>query len=780
MATELVFNIEEVVEGLHQITNSNGSRFEVTRSFHYDSEQAWLNGELLDKLTIHANRETWVFGEQVKELADAVLKVSFSLTNKDNHSGLMRLVGALAYRNLDVLAQLEGITHLVRDAGKLQSNAKFDKSSKPLKDHVIHTACDLDAGYRLLDIPDAAGIPLYERLFARMMDGLVEVFPGLDSHRVRALVEDPSIEDQNVEHPEDLRRKRVRRFVADCWIATALLHDVGYLHMLGPRLVKAYEGGRFGPSSWSDRKAGSLYRWFEDVAKLARHFEGGGEPGSQRFCFPPIDEFWGDDGKFELPGDHHGYISGYMLIEALLSDRKLPWRSLGIAERCIAVIAAAACGFHSMDVLWHCDSMLDADGSSLVLEKALLHLGFSGNPVRAHLLKNGVQLDRLIGRIRQSDPSAVRELSEELNHLISVPEEFRARIQDAAKWSLTERSEYQDLLTDGGVVLAEARSLFEKLESSKLPPKRVELLNRFVLEAALGGGIRSSLEQAWAAAWRYNPMGVYLYAVDAIQEWVRLVWKRLDRQIAEKSISDEPAKKRTFDIRIPGSTVLPEGLAGAIGQCPIPEAIIRFGALEESKPGVELGRNGKQLWVAQPMGDYDYDRLAGMPTDVQKRRNLPIAMQLITGYRGLKCSVPTRLNTSSRGHVHELAVRMAEEIRRVAVRRTGGVPDEIVTDGAPFVVAFDSRQSAIIKAIEEDLAREDDSRKEHAMKYFSKHYDVELGKRPPMALTGDLAADTHLDLIRTAFKSALADPGDPKPVDPPSPQAELFDDETEE
>lgn len=747
MAAELVVNTAEALDCLNSIMDRSGSRYSIARSLHSDSDHEWLESGLLDQLSRYPQRETRVFGGQVKELGDAILRVGQTLTYKDNPSALMRLVGALAYRHLDVLAQLEGITHLVRSAASPRHHSDKDKYSKPLKDHVLHTACDLDAGFRLLEVKDAEGVPLFARLFEHMMNGLETVFPGLDAGHVRNLVKSTG-------------EQGIRGFVEDCWIATALLHDIGYLHMLGLLLVTAYEGDEFGPSSRTDREASPLYRWFENVTSLTRRFDGDVFSGRafdsrRKFSLPPLKLLWGDRDKLESPSDHHGFVSGYMLLEAILSGDDNPaWDSMGKAERCIAVIAAAACGFHSGDFLDHCQATLEAKDIKISRGKILSSLKDHDNPITIHLSSRYVPVKSLLADIEGGKADSMDKLIKELDDIITVPADSRTKAR-AGKYALARRAEYREFLKNATSVPAEALNLAEKAGRSELAPERVELSNRFLVEAALNGGIASSLEQSWQDAWRTNPMGVYLYAVDAIQEWVRLVWKRLDRQVFE---SDDK-----ITVNILGSSVHPDGLAGAVGQCPIPEAILRFGALEETKPGVELKRQGAQLWVTKPLGDYDFDRLVGTPDDIQKRRNLSLAMQLITGYAGIKCTLRSApLKTRGQDGVRELAVQMAEDLRRVLMRHSGGIPDEIVADGAPVVVEFDRSQSPIINYIYESLlALQDDLARRHVQRQISRQLGLLLIKRPPSAK--EQQAARILDLIREAFRNAETAPRDEQP-----------------
>src|SRR5262249_55353349 len=163
-------------------------------------------------------------------------------------------------------------------------------------------------------------------------------------------------------------------------------------------------------------------------------------------------------------------------MEALLGGksksvrRSRPWDSLGKVDRCLAVIASTACGFHSADIVSYSEKSLDGDGC-INWNMAAAHLERRDNPVRVNLDALLVDVASLLRGVRQGDSYAVRELTRELNKLVLLPAGAKVSRDEAARHVLTKRAGYLELLESKEDLATEAKAQFEKLKGGKIHPE---------------------------------------------------------------------------------------------------------------------------------------------------------------------------------------------------------------------------------------------------------------------------------------------------------------------
>jgi hypothetical protein len=595
-----------------------------TRDRLYSGSADWPDEAVWKGYALTEQRAPDVFiTPESRGLVVALQHLTVAVSGGSNPSRLLRFVGAVAGRHLDILAQLESVKRTVFDAAKVRPVGWIEPPKKgPLKDHVLHAGCVLDAAIELLDQRGADGQELHTRLFEAMRRAYDSVFPP-GRGAANPLDE--------ITAPNDRKA-----FVTDCCLGAVLAHDNGYLPMFELHLRDARVGPLVGFLQHEVSGRDALRRWVEQVHGdvRAQLLVQGADPGAIPVLLPPFANAWMTDKELaEKPDKLHGSVSGYQLLDYFIRSRLSAWAALAPAERWMLLMIAGASIFHGAELPALCAPRLTRED---VADRAQLAAALTriDNPVRraleaepdAGLVPQSAQvggddaaLDAVLGRLNewiengtfQTHPEFQRVLGENPSH------------------------ELQELLRGRG------------RDFGDHAPAWQARLNRVILESALPG-LRSTLDRALARVWDVNPLGLYLYAVDAMQEWVRLTWETTHSN--ETGPNEEPLQIHT-PAGVEAGRLLNqhlglaeiEGLKAVIGQSPIPKTVIEF--FTQAGTGDRTQRVEIRYHELEPRenrfvtryGSYDYRRITG---DFQKDRTIPAAMRLITGCNRVVCILP--------------------------------------------------------------------------------------------------------------------------------------------
>jgi hypothetical protein len=597
----------------------------------YGQSSQW-NDPTIWKLLQHTEpRPAEVFVEEgCRELVAKLLSITKSVSGAANPSYLLRFVAAVAGRHLDILAQLESMKRAVFDAGLAHTVGTSISHKRPLKDHVLHAGCVLDAAVGLLDQPAYDGTKLFLKLFnamERAYDGVFTNSPAAESNPLSDITSD---EDR-------------KAFVTDCCVGAVLAHDNGYLPMFELHLQDARVGHLIGflrqeaSQSAREQLAGWLMRIEHAVSgRLARQ---GADGAAMPFLLPPFRNAWMTDKDLKVKPDRlHGSVSGYQLLDYFFCSTPGAWDCLAPTEQWMLLMIAGASIFHGTELPALCNPVLTPQD---VVNRAAFQASLSrpDNPVRMALARDPEGVPASIDR---DDDGALRDTLARLNKLIFEN-------------TLHRHPDFQELhdgdATDGMErwrVTHELQELLRGMDQDKgdhAKAWRIRL-NRFILEATLEG-LRPALDQALAQTWQFNPLGLYLYAVDAMQEWVRLTWETThsvdvgpNEKPLQMTTASGPEPARLLNVHVGLQEV--EGLKVIIGQAPIPKTVVEFfpRAGTNQTERIEIRYHqvepSEKRFVTQ-YGSYDYRQITG---DFQKERTIPAAMRLITGCERITCVVP--------------------------------------------------------------------------------------------------------------------------------------------
>lgn len=607
--------------------------------------------------------------EECRNLVAKLLSLTKAVSGKHNPSHLLRFVASIAGRHLDILAQLESLKREVFEASLVHVIGEPKPSTRPQKDHVLHAACVLDAAVALLDMPAYDGRKLFQHLFEAMENAYNHTFHNSPS--IETFDNSPASEKNPlaaITSDEDRRA-----FVVDCCVGAVLAHDNGYLPMFELHLRDARVGHLMGflKPDESQSARDQLRTWLEQVEKdVTAHLSQLGANGTALpFLIPPYRNAWMAEGELkEKPDKLHGAVSGYQLLDYFFRSKSQAWKCLAPVEQWMLLMIAGASIFHGAELPALCDPALKPED---IVDAAQLKAALTNpdNPVRLALES-------------EPDPKAL------LEHANRVDTDRGARAQILRrlnKWifeeALHHRTEFAEALYNsaGKKLSSLPLELRELLPDKKKEKNRGEhakawrvRLNRLILEATLCGCLRSSLDDALALAWQYNPLGLYLYSVDAMQEWVRLAWETTHSLGAGPNGKTFPPTNST---RGPGCLLTDslvsgtiEGLTVMIGQAPIPttaiEFILRADTTDQTERIVirypELEPKDR-LFVTQ-YGYYDRMQLTG---EFQKARTIPAAMRLITGCEAVDCIIPD----ISEKALNDLVEKLEKEICDAAEKK---------------------------------------------------------------------------------------------------------------
>jgi hypothetical protein len=390
----------------------------------------------------------------------------------------------------------------------------------------------LEAGRTLLaEFRNVRKTPIWAVLYRSMLICLVEAFPNFPVSELRDLIDEAGGDG-------------ARQFVEDCWMATVLAHDNGYLPMIELNLRRARRGDWIGPLREDGSRAEDLKDWLgRTIQRVHRSLQSSwGRSGQISLLLPDLETIGihHDVEYREKPAAIHGAVSGYQMLDYLLEEHggARPWDGLNLVEKAMAVIVAGASIFHTADV-----------------------------------------------------PGLCRKT----------------------------------------------------VTPSRLPPDQIQQFDR--LPEAVRGRLKKRFEVAFKKLMRFNPMGVFLYAVDSLEEWVRPTWHTIYSEEAKSFgvFRSEYGERYGLIERL-------DGLTAIIGQCPVPKSRIK---LEKGGKRLNISFHRPPYWdklhvvgLKEDGGDhritpgsYDYQRLTG---DLQKDALLPAALHALTG-----CTVTVALTHGS-------------------------------------------------------------------------------------------------------------------------------------
>ncbi len=626
----------------------------------YDGSRGWTDEAVWRKFQLTPHRLSEVFvTEECQKLVSGLLTLTRAVGGSTNPSFLLRFVAAVASRHLEILAHLESVKRTVFDAALIHPADTSSPEKRPLKDHVLHAGCVLDAAIALLDQTGHDGQKLFLRLFDAMRQAYDNIFTGPEA------APNPLA---NI--TSDAERKA---FVTDCCVGAVLAHDNGYLPMFEVHLGDAHVGHLIGFLKRKQSAREELRGWLDKVtgkvsAQLVRD---GADVTAITLLLPPFTNAWMTEKDLnEKPDKLHGSVSGYQLLDYFFCSKTAARKALVPAEQWMLLMIAGASIFHGAELPALCDPILSPED---IADRSLLRadLARSDNPVRQALVNepDGASL------LQQAD-----EIEGDDSCLLAVLTRLNAWIDCE---SLQNRSEFQQSLKRNPSY--ELRELLRGREKDKGEHAEAwqTRLNRLILEASLQG-LRPALDHTLARVWAVNPLGLYLYAVDAMQEWVRLTWETTHSNDTGPNV--KPLQKRTAagtkSVRLLSQHLglnQIEGLKVIIGQSPIPKTVIEFfprgrtsdrtERIEIRYPEVDPPEN---RFVTQ-YGFYDYRRITG---DFQKARTIPAAMRLITGCARVDCILPDRTEVALdavvdalEGVVREVAGR--DELPELSIPSTG-------------------------------------------------------------------------------------------------------------
>jgi hypothetical protein len=550
---KVTFDLPSTTNHIHKLIDKALYQNPTLRSLYHGTDHKWVEESVwIDRAITDDEKPLHVYSPEYKAAGEALLTLGKTLADQRTRSSFLRFIGAVCGRHLDILAQLECVNRAVKDATLIHISPGRNrrKPGKPQKEHTVHAACVLEAGrYLLSECSNVNGQPVWSVLYKAILTSLKAAFPNF-----------PHGEFCN--HLEGAGASGPKQFIEDCWLATVLAHDNGYLPMIELNLRRARGGDWIGPLMERNSRLNDLKGWLgrtiEQVHKELQQDWGMTE--DVRLLLTNLEQLGlqHDDEYREKPAAVHGAVSGYQLLDYLLftstKTGQSPWKYLNLVEKAMAVVVAGASIFHTADIAALCRTKCDDE----------------------HL-----QAERLRNFEDQSSSDAFRK------------------------------------------------------------------------------PIKESLERGFSELMNYNPMGVFLYAVDSLEEWVRPTWHTIYPANAGSFGVFDSEYGQTF-----GLTNRLAGLTAIIGQCPVTTSHLEVKKTAKSlrvvylKPVhhnqlhvVKLEEEQEGHKILSTPGDYDYDRLTG---DLQKDGLLPAALKALTGYNvkievrpSSPASEPEQLSTAS-------------------------------------------------------------------------------------------------------------------------------------
>ena len=240
-------------------------------------------------------------------------------------------------KHLNLLAKLENITSVIQKAVKecsiLNTGSSENKVTKPFRGHVLHTACLLHAGMQFLGLKCKDGKYIHQKIFGLILE---------DINRIRTLWPSYFIE---TDFLEKLSYEEKELFIYDCWILTALIHDIGYLPMIEILIFNARKGVKLESRGYTNLK-----QWLTEVRShiIKRLSINKKELGTKLEDLLPTIGYANTDVNTidSNPEKFHGLVSGYMMLKYLLQKKDYVWGNLSPMEKYTAFTVCSAAMFH--------------------------------------------------------------------------------------------------------------------------------------------------------------------------------------------------------------------------------------------------------------------------------------------------------------------------------------------------------------------------------------------------------------------------------------------------
>ncbi len=336
----IIFNKKTTSDDFWAFTNYHiDRRIETLQDLYSGSDDTWLlHSSSYLELVSTVIDFTSNYDSEYTELIGSVKNFCESYIGKQHPSSLIRFVTAIAAKYLNLLSKLELTLTIIEKAIKeikYKSSVdddlkKSDKngSTKPLRGHVLHTACLLHAGMKVLNIYCKDNKQVHEKLFDWIIESLEMKF------------KDGRLAKDYIEILEGLSADQRKQFISDCWMLTALIHDIGFLPMLEILFYYTRKGDELEPRSYANLSQ------FIDVMrrKVLDNLDTLGLSINERdeSFFPDVENS-GIDVE-ENPARSHGILSGYTILNYLANENI--WPNLTSIEKLAALIVCSSSIFH--------------------------------------------------------------------------------------------------------------------------------------------------------------------------------------------------------------------------------------------------------------------------------------------------------------------------------------------------------------------------------------------------------------------------------------------------